>query len=443
MTNSTHLSPILENKRLEVRACEALLPLAELEALVKPSTRNYAGGFILECKKASPSEGLMRADFNIEEIAKVYAPFAGAISVLTDQQFFQGKLDFMAQVSNLVSCPVLCKDFIISPYQVYEARLYQADMILFMLSVLDDQTYRACAQVAQKLNLDILTEIHNESELDRAINLGAKIIGVNNRDFKTLQVNLDVSRRLLPKIPQNILKIVESGIQTHQDILEFKNQTNNFLVGTSLMREKHLDIAVRELIFGRIKICGLSSIEDAQVAYDAGASFGGLILAPESPRYMSLEKALEIRNQVSLRWVGVFVNASLEQVCAYARDLKLFAVQLHGEESEEYVEKLRSKLKSGVEIWCTSQCGDRQLFDNKDDKLRGGTGKSFDWSLIPSSIPKDRVILSGGLGPDNIAEADKLGFWALDINSKVEQTPGIKSEAKIRKLFAALAQMRP
>src|SRR3989338_8086559 len=152
MTSSTHLSPILENKRLEVRACEALLPLAELEALVKPSTRNYAGGFILECKKASPSEGLMRADFNIEEIAKVYAPFAGAISVLTDQQFFQGKLDFMAQVSNLVSCPVLCKDFIISPYHVYEARLYQADMILFMLSVLDDQTYRACAQVAQKLD---------------------------------------------------------------------------------------------------------------------------------------------------------------------------------------------------------------------------------------------------------------------------------------------------
>lgn len=443
MTNSTPLSSILENKRLEVRAREAVLPLAELEPLLTPSERQYTGGFILECKKASPSQGVIRPDFDIEKIVKIYAPFANAISVLTDKQFFQGDLSFLTQVSNSVSCPVLCKDFIISPYQVYEARLYQADMILLMLSVLDDATYQACAEAAKILNLEILTEIHNELELKRALNLGAKMIGVNNRDFKTLQVNLEASHQLLPKIPKDILQIVESGIETHADILEFKNQADGFLIGTSLMREERLDIAVREILFGRIKICGLTSVQDAQIAYEAGASFGGLIFASESPRCVNLKTGLKISNQVNLKWVGVFVNAPIQQVCEYARDLKLFAVQLHGEESEGYVSELRSKLAIGVEIWCASDFGDKHLLDTPHENLRGGTGKSFDWSTIPKDIPKEKIILSGGLGAHNIAQADQLGYWALDVNSQVEQAPGLKSEAKIRELFAVLARKYP
>ena len=351
MTNSTTLSHILENKRVEVHARELQKPLSTFRHALKPTDRHYRGGFIFECKKASPSEGLIRPDFNITQIAKAYAPFASAVSVLTDEKFFQGSLNYIAQAREQVSCPVLCKDFIISPYQVYEARFYQADMILLMLSVIDDATYQACAEAARALDMGILTEVHDESELARAINLGAQIIGVNNRDFKTLQVDLEVSRRLLPLIPSGILKVVESGIQTHEHIRAFKNQADGFLVGTSLMKQPRLDLAVRELIFGRIKICGLTRVADAQAVYNCGASFGGFIFAPESPRCIKLEAAREISKQVPLRWVGVFVNQPTSQVADAAKSLGLFAVQLHGEESEAYVQELREKLPVGVEIW--------------------------------------------------------------------------------------------
>lgn len=437
------LSQILEYKRAELIAREFARPLDIFRHLLKPTDRHYQGGFIFECKKASPSEGLIREDFDIVEIAKAYAPFSSAISVLTDEKFFQGHFDYIAQIRNQVSCPVLCKDFILLPYQVYEARFHQADMILLMLSVLDDKTYEACAKAAQALNMDILTEIHDESELHRAIKLGAKIIGVNNRDFKTLKVDLDVSRRLLPLIPAGILKVVESGIQTHEHIREFKNLADGFLVGTSLMKQSRLDMAVRELLFGRIKICGLTSIEDARTAYSCGAVFGGLILAPESSRYVKFETALEISKQVLLNWVAVFVNAEMKHVCEVAEALGLYAVQLHGDESGAYVQELRSKLPAKIEIWDLAGFGTRRIFDTPHQTLRGGTGESFDWSQIPASIPKERVILSGGLGPDNITQAEKLGFWALDINSKVEEKPGVKSREKLLDVFSKLAQKYP
>lgn len=448
MTNPTPLSKILEHKHLEVAARESQKPLDTFKHLLKPTDRQYQGGFIFECKKASPSEGLIREDFDITAIAKAYAPFASAISVLTDKKFFQGRFEYLAQVRQEVSCPVLCKDFVISPYQVYEARFYQADMILLMLSVLDDSTYQACAAAAQALNMNILTEIHDELELNRAIKLGAKIIGVNNRDFKTLKVDLDVSRRLLPKVPEGVLKIVESGILTHEHIREFQDSADGFLVGTSLMKQPRLDLAVRELLFGRIKICGLMSIQDAQAAYDSGAYFGGLIFADESPRCVKLETAVKISKQVALNWVAVFVNAPISQVCKTAEALGLYAVQLHGNESEAYVQELRSKLPTDIEIWLARRSfsaggdldglGTRRLFDTPHKTLRGGTGESFDWSQIPASIPKDRVILSGGLGPDNITQAEQLGFWALDVNSKVEDHPGKKSPLKLHELFQAL-----
>lgn len=441
MTNSTPLSHILENKRAEVAARELKKPLSDFRHLLQPTDRHYRGGFIFECKKASPSEGLIREDFDITQIAQAYAPFASAISVLTDEKFFQGRFEYIEQVREQVSCPVLCKDFVISPYQVYEARFYQADMVLLMLSVLDDETYLACVGAAQALNMDTLTEVHDESELQRAIKLGAKIIGVNNRDFKTLQVDLEVSRKLLPLIPPGILKVIESGIQTHEHIREFKGLADGFLVGTSLMRQPRLDVAVRELIFGRVKICGLTSQVDAQAAYDSGASLGGLIFAPESPRCINFETALEISKQVPLNWVGVFVNAPIHQVYEYAKFLGLFAVQLHGDESKAYVQELRSKLPENIEVWDLAGFGTRRLFDTPHETLRGGSGQSFDWSQIPDSIPKDQVILSGGLGPHNIAEAEQMGFWALDVNSRVEEQPGKKSPSKLLELFEVLAQM--
>ncbi|MEI6805141.1 MAG: hypothetical protein WCK49_01375, partial [Myxococcaceae bacterium] len=157
------------------------------------------------------------------------------------------------------------------------------------------------------------------------------------------------------------------------------------------------------------------------------------------PRMIELETAEILTKQVALNWVGVFVNAEISQVCDVATKLNLFAVQLHGDESEAYVQELRLKLPDSVEIWDLSGFGTRRLFDTPHETLRGGSGQSFDWSKIPSSIPKDRVILSGGLGKHNITQAEQLGFWALDVNSKVEEQPGRKSKQKLLELFEVLA----
>ncbi len=440
MTLSTPLSNILENKRREVAAREQLRPLETFIDQLAPSDRAFRGGFILEAKKSSPSEGLIRPNFDIKAIAKVYAPFAGAMSVLTDEKFFGGSFEYLRAARELVGCPVLCKDFFISPYQVYEARYHGADMILLMMSVVDDATYAACAKVAENLGMTVLTEVHDESELERAVKLGAKVIGINNRDFKTLKVSLDVSRRLLPLVPKDCLKIVESGIKSHTDIREFSAQADGFLVGTSLMREVRMDLALRDLIFGRLKICGLTRLQDAWDAYNSGAGFGGVIFAPESPRCVSLEIARELTEQVPLRWVGVFVNAPITQVVEYAKKLRLYGIQLHGEESDAYVDELRGKTRS--EIWRRvsleyvpgNKLGVRLLLDTPHGILRGGTGQSFDWSKIPADFPKQNAILSGGLNPENIAQAEALGFWALDINSGVEDAPGIKNKFRIVEL---------
>ncbi len=449
MTLSTPLSNILENKRREVAERQLARPLETFADKLTPSDRVFRGGFILEAKKASPSEGLIRPNFDIEQIAKTYSPFAGAISVLTDEKFFQGSFEYLRKVRDLVSCPVLCKDFMISPYQVYEARYHGADMILLMMSVVDNATYTACAEVAEQLGMTVLTEVHDESELERAVKLDAKVIGINNRDFKTLKISLDVSRRLLPLVPKDCLKIVESGIKSHADIREFSSKADGFLVGTSLMREVRMDLALRDLIFGRLKICGLTRLQDAWDAYNSGAGFGGVIFAPESPRCVSLETARELTEQVPLRWVGVFVNAPITQVVEYAKKLRLYGIQLHGEESDAYVDELRGKTRS--EIWrrCSlslsprERVGVRVLLDTPHGTLRGGTGQSFDWSKIPANFPKQNAILSGGLNPENIAEADALGFWALDVNSGVEDSPGLKSHSKIQMLTHQLKMVTP
>ncbi len=187
----TVLNKIVRDKAQWVAARKQQQPLASFQNEIVPSERSFyhalqgaRTAFILECKKASPSKGLIRENFDPVEIASVYKDFASAISVLTDEQYFQGSFDFLPLVSKTVSQPVLCKDFMIDPYQIYLARHYQADAILLMLSVLDDEQYRQLAAVAHSLNMGVLTEVISEEELQRAVQLEAKVIGINNRDLR-------------------------------------------------------------------------------------------------------------------------------------------------------------------------------------------------------------------------------------------------------------------
>ncbi|MDL2263102.1 bifunctional indole-3-glycerol-phosphate synthase TrpC/phosphoribosylanthranilate isomerase TrpF [Synergistaceae bacterium OttesenSCG-928-I11] len=452
------LDEIVARKRADVASRMARVSLESLKsravrtgrslerALKKPGAR-----FILECKKASPSEGLIRKKFDVAEIARAYENFADAVSVLADEPYFQGSLENIAVARGCLDAPILCKDFVVGPYQVYEARAYGADAVLLMLSVLDDETYRRCAEAAAALGMDALTEVHDETELSRALDLGARIVGVNNRDLRTLKVDLDTTRKLAKKIPDDRVVVCESGIRSHADVEALRDHTGAFLVGGTLMKAPRLDLAVRELVFGRVKICGLRSPDDARCAYESGATFGGLIFADASPRRVDEACAQEIAAAAPLRTVGVFVNDDPQRIAHLVRTLGLEAVQLHGDESETEVANLKKILPASCEVWKAvriadgiphlSDTADRVLLDTYDTAVRGGTGRCFDWSLLERDLgkaEKNRVVLAGGIAPDNVREAVALGCHAVDVNSGVECAPGKKDPAKIKALFEAI-----
>lgn len=412
-----------------------------IEALSQTDTQ-----FILECKKASPSKGQIRDEFDLAAIASVYNNHAAAISVLTDEKYFQGNHEFLHIVRENAHQPVLCKDFFIDPYQVYLARYYQADVILLMLSVLDDELYQTLAQTARSLGLDYLTEVSNQEELERAIALDAPVIGINNRDLRDMSIDLTRTERLAPQIPSDRLIVSESGIYTNADVHRLSHLVNAFLVGSSIMEQTDIEMACRRMILGENKVCGLTRPADAQAAFEAGAVLGGLIFVERSPRYVELAQATAICNSAPLQFVGVFADTAVETIATIAKQLNLFAVQLHGSESSDDIAKLRELLPQSTQIWKAVGVSnsapeipanvDRVLFDSQIADLCGGTGQTFDWQLVKEFLP--HAMLAGGLGPNNVERAAKLGALGLDFNSQLESHPGIKDPALIKEVFTQL-----
>ena len=438
---------------LEVRREQR--PLAGLLEGLEPSDRNFEAAlqhghpaFILEIKPASPSRGPIRATSELDAVIGAYRRFATAVSVLTDHRFFGGSFELLSRVRASLSQPVLCKGFILDPYQVSEARRAGADAVLLMLSLLDDTQYRAAADLARRLRMAVLTEVHTESEMARAKALGATIIGINNRDLRTLVVDLTVTERLAPLAPAAAIVISESGIGSPADVRRLAPSVDGFLVGSALMAAADPEATIRELIFGPTKVCGLSSPDDATAAWQLGATHGGLIFVAESPRAVTVASARTIRAAAGLQWAGVFVNEGAGRIAAIAEDLGLTAVQLHGDEDAPYAEDLRRKLPAATEIWKAMSVGlapppptgppfDRCLFDRADPCQRGGTGRTFDWGLLAGRPDPDRCILSGGLTPANAAAAAATGIFFLDVSSGVESAPGRKSHQAMAQFFAA------
>ncbi|MGL9723979.1 bifunctional indole-3-glycerol-phosphate synthase TrpC/phosphoribosylanthranilate isomerase TrpF [Sodalis sp. (in: enterobacteria)] len=446
----TVLAKIVADKYEWVAERKRLQPLESFRHQVQPSTRCFyhalsgtRTAFILECKKASPSKGLIRADFDPVAIADVYRHYASAISVLTDEKYFQGSFDFLRQVSRTVSQPVLCKDFIIDPWQIYLARLHQADAILLMLSVLDDDTYRELAAVAHSLNMGVLIEVISDDERQRAIALEAKVVGINNRDLRDLSIDLNRTRILGPRLPAGVTVISESGINHYRQVHELSHYANGFLIGSALMAEPDLTMAVRRVLLGENKVCGLTRAADARAALEAGALYGGLIFVPGSPRYVEEDIARAVMAGAPLRYVGVFRDAPVSEVAAKASALSLAAVQLHGGEDQAYIDALRQALPPDCRIWKALDMRhalpardlaqvDRYVLDNG-----GGSGKPFDWSLL-NGATLDNVMLAGGLAADNCVAAARLGCAGLDFNSGVESAPGIKDHHKLATVFQTL-----
>ncbi|HAT1569746.1 TPA: bifunctional indole-3-glycerol-phosphate synthase TrpC/phosphoribosylanthranilate isomerase TrpF [Kluyvera cryocrescens] len=447
----TVLAKIVADKAIWVEARKQQQPLATFQNEVQPSQRHFYDAlrgtrtaFILECKKASPSKGVICDDFDPARIANVYKHYASAISVLTDEKYFQGSFDFLPIVSQIAPQPILCKDFIIDPYQIYLARYHQADACLLMLSVLDDDQYRQLAAVAHSLSMGVLTEVSNEEELERAIALKAKVVGINNRDLRDLSIDLNRTRQLAPRLGHDVTVISESGINTNAQVRELSHFANGFLIGSAMMAHDDLNAAVRRVLLGENKVCGLTRAQDAKAAFEAGAIYGGLIFVPTSPRAVSVDQAREVINAAPLSYVGVFRNTPVADVVERVTTLSLSAVQLHGDEDQSYIDSLRAELPASVQIWKALSVADslparnlnhvdKYLFDNG----QGGSGQRFDWSLLQGQ-DLSNVILAGGLSADNCVEAAKSGCAGLDFNSGVELQPGIKDASKLASAFQTL-----
>ncbi len=458
------LDVILEDKRHELETLKKSAPQKELEQKVKNSPRkirnfkkalladNSKIKLIAEIKKASPSLGDIKTDVDIKDQAKIYeSAGASAISVLTNAHF-KGELGFLKQIRKETILPILRKDFIFDPYQIYESYLAGADALLLIATVLDEKTLSALVDLTHNLGMECLVETHTEEDVAKALKTKAKIIGINARNLKTFEIDLENIIHLAKKIPQDRILVAESGIETKKDVERLMEAgAKVILVGTALMRSANVKEKIRELCIQtkkipQIKICGIANKEDAFKIARLEPDYMGFILNyPKSPRNIAPEKAKEIiftlrkKYGNKIKFVGVFVDEDIKKVKEILRSSKLDIVQLHGKESAKYV----SELKKVCEVWKTiilKTKADRKkikVYSKVADKLLLDGGYGEGKQINPILLKNETVdILAGGLGVENIEQVlGKTSPSIIDANSKLESSPGKKDLSLVKEFI--------
>ena len=481
--SETFLERIVASTRAELAERMARVTLEEMSARAAdaPTPRDFAralraqpGGparLIAEVKRASPSKGMLAEQFDPVGQATAYAAGgAAAISVLTEPRYFLGALEHLSAVRGAVAVPVLRKDFLLDPYQVYEARAAGADAALLILAMLDDALAADLLALIRSLGMEALVEAHNASEVERAVRLGATVIGVNARDLRTFQVDTATVRRLRAMVPADRVFIAESGVMDWRGAAQARAWgADAALVGEALMRSADPVAKARELstapggatatLFAGagqpwVKICGLATPDQAQVAARFDADAFGLVFAPMAPahRRVTEEQATRIVRAVMADDaerkplpVGVFVNPTVDEAASVAARVGLGAIQLSGDETAEQIARLAEvthlpvlkaiRLRGEADLATLDDvilAGATALVDTPARGLYGGAGETGDWSLARRAAEQWPIILAGGLSPANVAEAvAAVAPRGVDVSSGVE-TERAKDIEKMR-----------
>ena len=420
--------------------------------------------FICEVKKASPSKGIIAEHFPYLDIAKEYeVAGAAAISVLTEPDFFKGDKKYLQEIASTVKIPVLRKDFIIDEYQIYQAKVWGASAILLICACLDVPTLTKFRELADSLGLSSLVEAHDEHEVQMAIDCGARIIGVNNRNLKDFTVDVQNSVRLRNLVQDDVIFVSESGLETPEDIQVLRdNNIGVALMGETFMRSPN-KVEKLAYLYGstyytpKVKMCGISKVETIPAVVEAKPDYMGLVFAP-SKRQVTVDQAktlveelhkqytkrynngAEQSNNDEIKTVGVFVNETLDNLVSIATEANLDVVQLHGDEDEAFIQSLKER--TNVEVWKAVQIrsaadaeawidsrADMLLFDAYHKDERGGTGEVFDWSCLDEF--ERPFMLAGGIDSTNVARAIRtVRPYGIDISSGIE-TDGVKDNEKI------------
>lgn len=458
---------VAQEKQVEspetVKAAALALP-SDTGFPFEAALRQQDFNFICEVKKASPSKGIIAEHFPYLDIAKEYeVAGAAAISVLTEPDFFKGDKKYLQEIASTVKIPVLRKDFIIDEYQIYQAKVWGASVILLICACLDVPTLTKFRELADSLGLSSLVEAHDENEVQMAIDCGARIIGVNNRNLKDFTVDVQNSVRLRNLVQDDVIFVSESGLETLEDIQVLRdNNIGVALMGETFMRSPN-KVEKLAYLYGstyytpKVKMCGISKVETIPAVVEAKPDYMGLVFAP-SKRQVTVDQAKTLVEELhrgyaqkygsdtehdkndTIKTVGVFVNETVDNLVTIANEANLDAVQLHGDEDETFIQSLKER--TNVEVWKAIQIrtaadtekwidssADMLLFDAYHKDERGGTGEVFDWSSLDAF--ERPFMLAGGIDSTNVARAIRtVRPYGIDISSGIE-TNGMKDDKKI------------